>query len=296
MKAIGWLEMTVRVPDDWDLVAESGGLKEAYMKFDSIDRVRLELKWERTKKKGEALPIIALENYIKEVTKSVKDKKSVKVVDKGGAKVADHKASYYIWNVKDESYITACWVCQHEGKVVLLQYYLAPGEDKSGQFEELLRNVECHPVEEFYPYRLFGVSFKVPKGFVLSKRKLLVGKANISLASGGSTLYLSWIGMAKEQLRKHKSLGDLFRSTASSELRSIGDLWTLAKRVKDADEDIDLTSESGGRIPFLSSRKKNRLRVYLDKDLNKIFISGYSCKLDQIEKADTFIRSVEGYG
>ena len=45
MKSVGWLEMSIVVPDNWDLVAESGGLSEAFMRFDSVDRTQMELKW-----------------------------------------------------------------------------------------------------------------------------------------------------------------------------------------------------------------------------------------------------------
>jgi len=294
MKSIGWLEMSMVVPDDWDLVAESGGLAEAYMKFDSVDRTRMELKWERTKKRGEALPLLALDGYIKEVTKSMKNKKLLNVIEKGNARVSDHRASYSLWTIQDESFITACWLCPNEGKLVLVQYFLAPGETKSDQFEEILREVQCHTDGDFYSYRLFGVKFQVPKDYRLSTRKILVGRVRASFVHGSSLLYFSSVGLAKEQLKKHKTLGRFFNSSEASEVRKMAGIGALAKKVKDTDEVIDLSQASKGTIPFISGARRNRLKISLDEAFNKVFIAGYSCKPDEAERADTFIRSIEG--
>lgn len=293
-KSIGWLEMSVQVPDDWDLVAESGGISEAYMRFDSVDRVRMEIKWERTKKRGEAMPVLAIDGYIKEATKSVKDKKSVSVIEKGNARVAGHKASYSMWKIKDEFFITTCWLCQDEGKIVLAQYFLAPGESKSDQFEEVLRGIECHTEGDFYNYRLFGVKFQVPKGFQPSTRKILVGRVRTSFVRMDSILYLSWVAMAREQLRKHKTIGRFFNSSEASNVKSIGGIGALAKKVKDDDEAIDLSSVVNPKIPFLSKPKHSRLKVIFDENFNKLFITGYACKPDDVEKAEAFMSSVGG--
>jgi len=295
MKSISWLEMSLQVPDNWDLVAESGGITEGYMRLDSVERTRLEIKWERTKKRGEAMPLIALDGYVKEATKSVKDKKSIKIIEKGNARVADHKASFYVWEAKEVSFVTTCWLCHVEGKVILLQYYLAPGEDKAGGFEELLRGVECHTSGDFHKYELFGVRFQIPKAFRISKRKLLVGRAAMTFVSGGSTLHLSWLGLAKEQLRKHGTLGRLFNASLASEVREIAGLKALVKKVKDADEPVDLESVSKGVIPFISKPKHNRLKVFLDEGSNKVFAGAYSCEQGNIEGANTFIKTIEAH-
>ena len=294
MKSVGWLEMSIVVPDNWDLVAESGGLSEAFMRFDSVDRTQMELKWERTKKRGEALPLLALDGYIKEVTKSMKDKKSVDVIEKGNARVSDHKASYSSWKVKDDSFITACWLCPNEGKMVLIQYFLAPGETKGGQFEEILRGIQCHTDGNFYFYKLFGSKFQAPKDYRLSTRKILVGRFRASFVHGTSLLYFSSVGLAKEQLKKHKTLGQFFNSGEAKEVKKIPGIGALAKKVKDTDETIDLSQASKGSIPFITGARQDRLRISLDEGFNKIFIAGYSCKPDEVEKADTFIGSIEG--
>ncbi|HYA21698.1 MAG TPA: hypothetical protein VEG31_00760 [Thermoproteota archaeon] len=294
MKSIGWLEMSMMVPDNWDLVAESGGLSEAFMRFDSVDRTQMELKWERTKKRGDALPLLALDGYVKEVTKSMKDKKSLVVIEKGNARVSDHKASFSTWKVKDDSFITTCWLCPNEGKIVLVQYTLAPGETKDDKFEEILRGIQCHTDEDFYPYRLFGTKFRVPKDYRLSTRKILVGRFRATFMHGSSLLYVSSIGLAKEQLKKHKTLGQLFNSGEAKEARKIPGISALAKKIKDTDEVIDLSQTSKGTIPFITGDKKNRLKIYLDEAFNKVFIAGYSCKPDEVGRADAFIESLEG--
>jgi len=294
MKTIGWLETSLQIPDDWDLIAESGGINEAYMRFDSVDRVRMELKWERTKKRGEAMPLLAIDGYVKEVTKSTKDKKPANVVEKGNAKVAGHKAYYSMWGLKDERFITTCWLCPDDGKMVLVQYFLAPGESKSDRFEDILRGVECHTEGDFYDYELFGARFQVPKGYQLSARKILVGRVRTSFVHVDSALYLSWVGMAKEQLKKHTTIGRFFRSVEAPDVRSIGGIGSLAKKVKDDDDEIDLRSIIKPMVPFLSKPKHCRLRVSFDEEFNKLFTSGYACKPDEVEKAEAFMGSVEG--
>jgi len=294
MKSIGWLETSLQVPDDWDLIAESGGINEAYMRFDSVDRIRMELKWERTKKRGEAMPLLAVDGYIKEVTKSAKAKKSANVVEKGNAKVAGHKAYYNMWELKDEWFITTCWLCPDEGKMFLVQYFLAPGENKSDRFEEILRGVECHMEGDFYNYRLFGARFQTPKGYQLSARKILVGRVRTSFVHVDSMLYLSWVGMAKEQLKKHETIGRFFKSVEAPDVRSMGGIGSLANKVKEEDEEVDLHSITKPMVPFLSKPKHCRLKVSFDENSNKLFTSGYACVPDEVERAETFMASVGG--
>lgn len=294
MKSIGWLETSLQIPDDWDLITESGGINEAYMRFDSVDRIRMELKWERTKKRGEAMPLLTIDGYIKEVTKSTKSKTPASVVEKGNAKVAGHKAYYSMWKLEDASFITTCWLCPDEGKMVLVQYFLAPGESKSDLFEDILRGIECHTEGDFYNYRLLGARFQVPKGYQISARKILVGRVKTSFLHVDSALYLSWVGMAREQLKKHTTIGRFFKSIEESDVKSTGAIGSLAKKVKDEDEEIDLRSIVNPTVPFLSKPKHCRLKVSFDESFNKLFTSGYACKSDEVERAETFMGSVGG--
>jgi len=294
LKDVGWLEVGLKIPDDWELTAESGGLNEAYMRFDSTKRTKLEVKWERTKKKGEALPYIAIENFLKAVAKSSKEKLATKVIEKGNAKVAGHRAAYYLWRMKDDTFVTISWMCPDEEKLLLLQYGLDSDESKEGMFQEILKTVRCHGNENFYKYEILRVSFLVPNGFRLTKRKLLIGRVYLIFVKRDSQLYISWSGLAREQLRNYKGVGHFFLSNEKADIRNLGKgLQEFAKKVKNTDSAISLESVTKGSLPFLSKDKKNFLKVYLDEASNRIFTMAFSALPEDEQGARAFVESVK---
>jgi len=294
MKDIGWLEVRLKIPDDWELTAESGGLNDAYMRFNSIEKIKMEVRWEHVKKKGEALPYTAIENFLKSVVKSSKEKAATKVTEKGNAKVAGHRAAYYIWSMKDARYVTMSWLCQDEGKLMLLQYGLEEAEAKEELFEEILKNISCHTDLDSYEYEVLGVSFKAPKGYHLTKRKIMLGKVYLFFTKEGSQLYVCWSGLAKEQLRNYKGLGNFFLSMEAGDVRTMGKgMSELLKKVKTNDMSIELESVSKGMIPVISKEKVNFLRVYLDESSNRIFTVAFSVLRNDEQMARSFAESIK---
>ena len=207
-KNISWLEVSFKVPSNWELVADSGGITEAYIRIDSPSSVKLELKWERVKKKvSDFFPYLTLDNYIKAVVKDTKQKASQKILEKGNAKVNDHKAAFYRWQIGSSNFVTLSWICEPESKVFLLQYTLDQGEDKSSILPEIIKSILCHNNKDFYSFEIFDVSFKVPKDFHLSRRKLAIGKAELYFLGQDSKALVSWISLASYQIKKYGFLG-----------------------------------------------------------------------------------------
>jgi len=285
-KAISWLEVSLKVPSDWELVADSGGITEAYMRIDSPSNVKLELKWERVKKKvPDFFPYLTLDNYIKSITKDSKQKVNPKILEKGNAKVNDHKAAFYRWQFGSSNFVTLSWICEPESKVFLLQYTLDEGEDKSSLLPEIVKSVLCHTNESFYPFEIFGVSFEIPKEFHLFKRKLAIGKAELYFMSQDSKILVNWIGLANYQIKKYGSLGNAVLNLMSDAVKACdSDFSSLLKTIKSTDNFISLEKTNYSSIPVLGKTTFLSLDVKLDETSNKILLVAF--KTNNLEKKE----------
>lgn len=285
-KTISWLEVSLKVPSDWELVADSGGITEAYMRIDSPKSVKLELKWERINKKvSDFFPYLTLDNYIKSITKDSKQKVSHKVLEKGNAKVNEHKAAFYRWQFGSSNFVTLSWICEPESKIFLLQYTLDKGEDKSSLLPEIVKSILCHNDESVYLFEIFGVSFRIPKEFHLSKRKLAIGKAELYFLSQDSKILIAWVGLANYQIKKYGFLGKAVSNLMSEAVKSCdGDFSSLLKAIKPTDNFISLEKTNHPLLPILGKAKFLSLDVKLDEFSNKIFLVAF--KTHNLEKRE----------
>jgi hypothetical protein len=285
-KTISWLEVSFKVPSDWELVADSGGITEAYMRIDSPSSVKLEIKWERVKKKvSDFFPYLTLDNYIKSITKDSKQKVNPKILEKGNAKVNEHKAAFYRWQFGSSNFVTLSWVCEPESKIFLLQYTLDEGEDKSSILPEIVKSVSCHNKESFYPFEIFDVSFAIPKEFHLSKRKLAIGKAELYFLSQDSKILVTWVGLANYQIKKYGFLGKAVSNLMSEAVKACdNDFSSLLKAIKPTDNFISLEKTNHPSLPILGKATFLSLDAKLDELSNKIFLVAF--KTSSLEKRE----------
>lgn len=296
-KELSWLEVRLKVPRNWDLISDSGGINEAYMRIDSPSSVKLEVKWEKIGKKSELLPYLALDNYIKSITKEAKQKTSYRVLEKGNVTVCEHKGAYYIWKFGATTFATLSWICEQESKVFLLQYTFDENENKQENLPEILKNFLCHWNHGFYEYKIFGVSFNVPKEFHLFKRKFALGRAEMNFTSSDSNIFISWLGLASLQIKKHGSLGGVVRNILADSIKSFdGSFSELLNRVKISDNFISLSVEKKSKFPF---KKSKFLSLYsrFDENSNKVFLVAYkTMNPDKRDVGSTVFSELKGSG
>ncbi|MBO3757621.1 MAG: hypothetical protein JTT14_00715, partial [Candidatus Brockarchaeota archaeon] len=283
-KTISWLEVSFKVPSDWELVADSGGITEAYMRIDSPSSIKLELKWERVKKKmPDFFPYLTLDNYIKSITKDSKQKVSPKILEKGNAKVNEHKAAFYRWQLGSSNFVTISWFCELESKIFLLQYTLDEGEDKSILLPKIVKSISCHTNESFYSYEIFNVSFEIPKEFHLLKRNLAIGKAELHFLSQDSKVLIMWIGLANYQIKKYGFLGKVVSNLMSEAVKACDSSFSsLLKTMKPTDNFISLEKISHSSIPVLGKATFLSLDAKFDEISNKILLVPF--KTNHLEK------------
>lgn len=291
-----WLEVELQHPKGWGLAAESGGILDGYFRIDSKTAAKIEVKWERQKlgrkAKMKVQPMIVVNRFIEDYMNRVKRRGKAEVYERGNARICEHNAYFAIWhNIGD--IVTISWICENEEKVFLLNYYLEPGEKWEDVASWLVPGVVCHTSEKFWRYRLVGVEFKVPKGYVLQSRKLLLGKPTMIFKNEDKVLLIHWSSFGKETLSKYKDLIEWSKKEVPKEVRDA--IKGLNYDKLKLDEETGKMAMTEIKRAFLGSRKiLKTLRVWLDSGSNRIFVTGYlgpkegAGDLEEFEKSISF--------
>jgi hypothetical protein len=289
-----WLEVELQHPKGWSLTAEAGGITSGFFKISSKTSMKLDLKWEKQltdkRMKPKIQPMLVINKFIENYAK--KTRKKAEIYERGDAEVCGHKAYFARWK-SDMDMVALSWVCDEEDKVFLINYYLEPGEEWGEIATWLIPGIVCHTSEKFWKYYLFGVEFKIPKGYKLYDRKLALGKPVMVFRNERRMLMLHWCYFAKEYLLKYKNLLE----------------WTkkeIPKEVYVAIKGLNhkkLKSDETGKLTIVERKQSKFLRrgiivktvkIWYDADSNKIFLIGYSGPeanyddLDKLEKSISF--------
>jgi hypothetical protein len=292
----GWLEVELQHPKGWLLAAESGGMLDGYFRIDSKTAAKIEVKWEKQvperKTRTKVQPMIVINKFIENYMAKVKRKGKAEVYERGNARICEHNAYFARWRDTGDI-VTLSWVCENENKVFLLNYYLEPGEKWEDVAAWLIPGVVCHTSEKFWRYHLVGVEFKVPKGYALQNRKLLLGRPMVVFKNRDRVLLLHWSSFARETLAKYKNLLEWSKKEIPKEVRTAAKGFNFNKLKLD-EATGKLIAEETDR-GFLSIRKNTRiLRVWYDSGSNRIFLTGYwgpqenISDLEEIEKSIRF--------
>ncbi len=291
-----WLEVELQHPKGWVLAAESGGMLDGYFRVDSKTAVKLEVKWEKQasdrRAKAKVQPMVVINKFIEDYMTRAKRKGKAEVYERGSARICEHNAYFARWRDVGDI-VTLSWVCEDEKKVFLLNYYLEPGEKWEDVASWLIPGFVCHTSEKFWRYRLIGVEFKVPKGYALQTRKLLLGKPIVVFKAGGKTLLIHWSTFARETLAKYKNLVEWAKKEVPKEVGSIMKGLKYDK-LKPEEETGKMMLEETERTFFSGKTTVKTLRIWHDSDSNRIFLTGYTgprenmIDLEELEKSIVF--------
>jgi len=289
-----WLEVELQHPKGWLLTAEYGGTREGYLRIDSENAVKTEVKWEKLalerKTRAEVQPVVVINKFIENYMTRAKRKGKAEVYEKGNVRICGHNAYFARWRDIGDI-VTISWICENENKIFLLNYYMEPGEKWGDVATWLIPGVVCHTSENFWKYRLAGVEFKVPKGYVLQNRKLLLGKPMMVFKKGNRVLLLHWSSFAKETLANYKNLLEWSKKEIPKEVRSAVKGFNF-NRLKLDEATGKLTAEETEQ-GFLSIGKNARtLRVWYDSGSNRIFLTGYSGPQENISDLEELEKSI----
>jgi len=289
-----WLEVELQHPQGWLLAAESGGMQDGYFRIDSKTAAKIEVKWEKQalerKTRTKVQPMIVINKFIENYMAKVKKKGKAEVYERGNARICEHNAYFARWRDTGDV-VTLSWVCENENKVFLLNYYLEPGEKWEDVASWLIPGLVCHTPEKFWRYRLIGVEFKVPKGYALQTRKLLLGRPVVVFKTKNKMLLIHWSSFARETLAKYKSLVEWAKREVPREARTAMKGLNYGK-LKPDEKTGKMMVEETGRA-FLSSKKTVKtLRIWHDSGSNRIFLTGYSGPQENISDLEELEKSI----
>lgn len=289
-----WLEVELQHPKGWVLAAESGGTLNGYFRIDSKTAAKIEVKWEKQslekKAKPKVQPIIVVNKFIENYENRVKKKGKAEVYERGSAKVCEHNAYFARWHGVT-GIVTLSWVCENENKVFLLNYYLEPGEKWEDVASWLVPGMVCHTSEKFWRYRLFGVEFKVPRGYVLQNRKLLLGGPVLVFKNRDKIVLIHWSSFAKETLAKYRDLLEWSKREIPKEVHTTIKGLNYNKLKPDENTGKMVVEEAKRR--FLSGRRLvKKAKVWHDSGSNRIFLISYSGSQENIGDLEELEESI----
>lgn len=159
------------------LTTEGGNAKSGYMRLESEDSF-IELKWEQFQpKKAKPLTEIA-DSFIKEMEKTRKRK--ISIHKKEETQVFEHDALFLHIKNKLKEFIYF-WNCVESSRIVILRLvYPVVDTPTRRVIKRILGSFKCHS-EGLNVWSLLGFSFESPPSFLLTERKIAVGRTSFLL-------------------------------------------------------------------------------------------------------------------
>jgi len=222
----GWNGFNFEIPEDLRFTREGGDAKTGYMRFSS-DRLLLELRWQsfKDKKPKKVKPIEEVaDDLLKKIEKSVKRKIHVK--RKSTTFINQHNS--YFMSLKtnfDESIYL--WCCEESGRIIICRFMLtSPDEDVRDTVERMVNSMKCHS-EGSNVWSIMGFRFEAPNTFMLTDRKITLGRAHILLSEQKLTPFtesrrevlVEYFSMANVRFKDYKNPKRWFEKNYMKELK-----------------------------------------------------------------------------
>jgi hypothetical protein len=221
----GWQGMTAEIPEDWQIGAISGDVKQGYVRYDDGNMPRLELKWATESGFVDIEKVIAkyltdLQKGRKKGAADIEVEKDTKLLSRRKRKKGSLRC--FRWTIAGEAEgYGAAWVCTDCGRTVIAQVTM-PAGGKADEDEELasgiLLSINDHPLDGWTYWAAYGFGAWVPEQFKLSGQKLMAGLMEFDFEADTEKLKVARWGMAGMALRK-KTLKEFIGSECSKTLR-----------------------------------------------------------------------------
>ena len=204
---VGWMGVTVRVPEGWSPVAVSGEGEQGYLKVVSPDSRYLELKWE--KPKGTVSIPRAQERYFDRLRRVArKSRQELRIREKGKGlnrvRPPEDAPQTYAWEA-DRKAVGCIWHCTECGRLVIAELVGDLDADLSAA-AEIFRGVRDHPEagpdgRKWNTWALYGLAVSLPESYRIEKNVLMTGHQRLILRDAGARVQVDRWGLAEIALR-----------------------------------------------------------------------------------------------
>ncbi len=206
-KTIGWQDIVLKVPDEWEIVfatkppKKKGKEKTGYFGFRTTKKKLLEFRWVEVEK-GKAPDLdVVIGDYFNTIQK---EQKRIKKRTDSGIEVSTHKGKTLYWTSEDMSlhgYIVA-WYCNVLHRLIIMQSQFSSDEAHKIKTDimQVLETVKCHPVDYESKWVAPNLTIFTPRSMYLIKQAFLVGLSFFQLRYEILDIYCYRIGLANQKI------------------------------------------------------------------------------------------------
>lgn len=221
-KEFGWNGLIFEIPEEMHLASEGGNAKSAYYRLES-EGYFIEVKWEPLiPKKAKPLSEI-VEAFIKQTEK--KTKQSIKVLKQDNAHVFSHNALHMNLKSQTEDHMYM-WYCEESERTFIFRFAFGTLDSASKKIVgHVIDTLKCH-TEGPNVWSILGLRFEAPQSFLLTDRKMAVGRAHFLLNDRKMT---SFSEKGREILIEYFSMANVVFADTYKDL----DKWLEKEYLKD---------------------------------------------------------------
>jgi len=205
-QTIAWQGITLRVPLEWNIGAIGGDREQGYMRIDSPEMPRVEVKWQHSP--GFVNVSDVVDKYIAELKRKprkgepeVVAERDIDLVSK--RKMRKSSLTCFRWQA-DTTGHGAGWYCERCERMMLVQVMATRHEDGEALAREIVTNLEDHPREGWTRWATYGLDTAVLDRFELTEQKLMAGLIELHFKSEGEELVVARWGMANVILKSRE--------------------------------------------------------------------------------------------
>lgn len=188
-RPLGWQGYTTELPEGWNPGKFSGTRARGDLRVDDDNGVRLELRWEESKKTPDVEKSVA--NFLETLGKEAKKRRApfkivedAKVVSR--SKKRKEQVTSFGWigaaDAPSSCGFGAAWFCPTCDRVTFAHVVGQPNE-KTSKIErlasEILGPLECHGEGGWDSWSFFDLKIEIPAEFELGRAQLLLNKTEL---------------------------------------------------------------------------------------------------------------------
>ncbi len=200
---IGWMGLTLTVPENWDLVYVKGNRFDGYLRFEEDGVLRCEIQWTLVSAGRVVLDeqvdhyLKSLEQLLRKQGKPVTIKRNIHLVSRRqvGRNVRDFQ-----WEANTIGY-GMMWFCEECRRALVAQVVGYDHEPVKEWARQVFLSLSDHAEGDWEVWSLYGLQFEAPIGWLLSKSELAPGKVRFVFRQGDYELQVARYGPANVLLK-----------------------------------------------------------------------------------------------
>lgn len=226
---VGWMGVTLTVPENWDLVQAKGNRFDGYLRFEEDGVPRCEVHWTLVSAGRVVLDeqvdryIQSLEQLLRKQGKPLKVHRDIHLV---GRRQVKRNVRTFAWEAGQVGY-GMMWFCDDCRRALAAQVVGYEHEPVKEWARQIFLSLSDHADGDWERWSLYGLMFDAPVGWQLATTELMPGKVRLVFQQGDYTLTVGRYGPASVLL-KGKALEEFAVQALTKETV---DRFTISYRV-----------------------------------------------------------------